>query len=268
MYTALKTDNIVLDANGDLRLIDFEKAGTWIQYTPPEVLRFKAPRDPGPKWVLGSAGAGCSVCEPHACAVPRGAGRGVCYEVHAEILEWRYSKANILDPGRRNSRRTVAGIGGFWGVAGRSEVEGAMVWMLGCCLWCIFEGVGCLGDLGKEWFPVWSPLWRRARGRAGGRGRVEGGVLAFVERCVGRGVRPRLEEVWEVMRGWERRVELGGEGVEWGGDVGDERKRELSRGPDGVEAKRRKVEGSDCVTLELVQQVGRAASVDLLGEGG
>lgn len=244
MYTALKMDNIILDAWGDLVLIDFELAGTWIQYTPPEVLNAPPIRifcsGNGPKYRLAATplpGERCSTCEPHPCTVPRSASKSECYRLHEEVLNYRFSNANILSPLKPNSERgrweprTLA----FWSVASPIQIEAAMVWMLGCCLWCLLEARACLSELGTEWFPIKKPMWRRARGT------VPEFVLAVVERALKSEGRPRLAEMMEVMEKWAVGVSVPLDGIVDGGSLN---KRSLSagEGAPNVGLKKRKVE--------------------------
>lgn len=264
MYTALKMDNIILSAQGDLVLIDFELAGTWIQYTPAEVLdaasapQTRGPRPTttttaaGPKYQLSATsppGEPCRTCSPHPCSVPRGASKAECYRLHEAVLSYRLSTANILSPLKPNSERGrwAPPIAVFWSAATPLQVEAAMVWMLGCCLWCVFEARPCLSDLGAEWFPVRWPLWKRARDDA-----VPERVLAVVERALKTdGGRPRLAEIMQVMGEWAGAVEE----KDWNADVclgdsggdGSVGKRPLSWAGSVLnvtDAKKRKVEDS------------------------
>lgn len=244
MYTALKMDNIVLDARGDLVLIDFELAGTWIQYTPPEVLNAPPIRafrsGGGPKYRLAATplpGEPCSTCAPHICIVPRNASKSECYMLHKEVLNYRFSKANILNPLKPNSDRgrweprTIA----FWGVASPIQIEAAMVWMLGCCLWCLIEARACLSELGTEWFPIRKPMWKRAKGA------VPEFVLAIVERALKPDGRPRLVEVMKAVEMWAEHAPAPLEGGTEGGSL-NKRSLSASGSTIGVDLKKRKVE--------------------------
>lgn len=71
-----------------------------------------------------------------------------------------------------------------------------MVWMLGCCLWCVLEARACLSELGTEWFPVQKPMWKRAKNT------VPECVLAVVERALKLDGRPRLMEMMEIVENW------------------------------------------------------------------
>lgn len=71
-----------------------------------------------------------------------------------------------------------------------------MVWMLGCCLWCVLEARSCLSELGTEWFPVQKPMWKRAKNT------VPECVLTIVERALKLDRRPRLAEMMEILEKW------------------------------------------------------------------
>lgn len=213
-YTALKMDNIILDSSKNLRLIDFEHAGTWVQYTPIEVLNAGPvtgkmlthfARLGGAKYTLGSApgpGEICSVCEPHPCCVPRDATRSECYNLHLEVFSFSLSHANILSPLKPNSDALYKGPAyprkiPFWMDATDEECEAAMVWMLCCCLWCIFEGRPCLSEIGGEWFPIKYPLWHKAKNS------VPENVLTIVAKSLEPyAPRPTLKELLEVLEVW------------------------------------------------------------------
>lgn len=205
MYTSLKMDNIILDTQGNLVLIDFELAGTWIQYTPAEVLHAPPTRvfrsSAGPRYRLAETplpGEYCSTCTPHPCTVPRNASKAECYRLHGEVINYRFSRTNILSPLKENSEcgrwepRKIA----FWSSASPAQVEAAMVWMLGCCLWCILEARSCLSELGAEWFPVLTPMWKRAKNT------VPKDVLTVVERALKLDRRPCLAEMMEIVEKW------------------------------------------------------------------
>lgn len=207
-YSALKMDNIVIDSTKNLRLIDFELAGTWVQYTPIEVM--STTKGVGwiyhfSRWVNAPSTAPdpivkCTICTPHPCT---GTTKSERDAIHEKVLDYKFSKTNILNPSRPNSDGYYKGPTHhkeipFWTRATDMECEAAMVWMLGCCLWCLLEEVPCLSELGSEWFPVGSNLWRRVRED------VPVVVLDIVRKTLRTYVdRPKLREVYEVLKEWE-----------------------------------------------------------------
>ncbi|KAI5852519.1 hypothetical protein DFP73DRAFT_532996 [Morchella snyderi] len=209
-YSALKMDNIVLDAAGNLRLIDFEMAGTRVQYTPIEVMMASQRGGRISRFMGGSSDSGttrdlggkCKVCSPHPCSVPKDM-TGQESQVHEKVLEYKLSQTSIISPSKPNSNAQYTGPSDhkkipFWGDASDAECGAAMTWMLGCCLWCIFEDVPCLTGMGSDWFPVGNTLWKKARQS------VPVAVLKIVREALQtKADRPTLREIYEVMKGWE-----------------------------------------------------------------
>lgn len=153
-YTDLKLDNIVLSRSRDLILIDFEKAGSWALYTPPEILSSRPRRasrgSSDPRFRLSfsegpTPGRICGICSPHPCAVPRGSSTAA-FDIHMSIFEYKQSPINIL--ARENSDRPCLDLRPihFWDQASDLEREKAMVYMLGCVLWCILERKPCISE--------------------------------------------------------------------------------------------------------------------------
>lgn len=99
----------------------------------------------------------------------------------------------------------------FWSAASPAQVESAMVWMLGCCLWCVLEARSCLSELGTEWFPVQKPMWKRAKNT------VPECVLTIVERALKLDRRPCLAEMMEVVEKWAMDSSMQFEGSADGG---------------------------------------------------
>lgn len=210
-YSALKMDNIVLDAAGNLRLIDFESAGTWLQYTPIEVMMAVRGKGRISRFMGGSSDSGttpglgekCKVCSPHPCSVPKDMTGQERQAAHEKVLDYKLSQTSIISPSKPNSDAQYTGPPGhkkipFWGDASDAECGAAMTWMLGCCLWCIFEDVPCLSGMGNDWFPVGNTLWKKARQS------VPVAVLKIVRKALQtKADRPTLREVYEVMKSWE-----------------------------------------------------------------
>lgn len=102
----------------------------------------------------------------------------------------------------------------FWTYAENDEREAAMVYMLGCCLWCILECQKCIHDLGNHWWASDRFYWRNAMNS------VPPQVRDIVERCISRDnkarPRPKLKEVLEVLEvRWEEKKVLEALEVEW-----------------------------------------------------
>lgn len=123
IYTNLKMANIIVTSpeNGsDLVLIDFDRGfgNNWSHYSAPEIdCRMPAVRSKKP-------------------SSSRTLGR------FNSIYGYISSPAEYID---KNN---------FWTEASNAERESAMVWSLGCCLWCIFEGKGCIVDVLSECAPI------------------------------------------------------------------------------------------------------------------
>lgn len=102
----------------------------------------------------------------------------------------------------------------FWTYAENDEREAAMVYMLGCCLWCILECQKCIHDLGNHWWASDRFYWRKAMNS------VPPQVRDIVERCISRDnkakPRPTLKEVLEVLEvKWEEQKVLEALELEW-----------------------------------------------------
>lgn len=95
----------------------------------------------------------------------------------------------------------------FWTYAENDEREAAMVYMLGCCLWCILECQKCIHDPGNHWWAGDRFYWRRAMNS------VPPQVRDIVERSISKDnktrARPTLKEVLGVLEmKWEEQKVL------------------------------------------------------------
>lgn len=181
-YTCLKMDNIVVGSLGEgsnLVLIDFEKGRNWWYYTPPEI-------------------------------------GGFDYIVAQEPLTYG---GNIL--GRQNSEHVYIGPRkciyeeSSWEKMTNREREKAMVYSLGCCLWCILQGNGCIRDVRRHIHTVGHCPWDFAKlDKYETPEAVKKIVTQTFERYFE--LRPTLQELLDVFESWENRlndieVELVGE---------------------------------------------------------
>lgn len=186
-HTCLKMDNIVVgspEEGSNLVLIDFEKGGNWWYYSPPERLHY----------------AHQTSREPH---------------MHG---------ASIL--GRQNSEHVYIGPEKciyeelFWEHISNRGCEKAMVYSLGCCLWCILQGNGCIRDARRQ-YPA---LWPSADECPWDPVKLETYETPQTVRCIvtdtfqnNHRSRPTLRELLDVFESWEKclngiEVELVGEG--------------------------------------------------------
>lgn len=129
IYTNLKMANIIVTSpeNGsDLVLIDFERSfgNKWSHYSAPEI-DCRMPLYKGDFAVRSKTTSSSSILgRPNS------------------IYEYISSPEDYLDEDN------------FWTKASNAERESAMVWSLGCCLWCIFEGKGCMVDVLSRCAPI------------------------------------------------------------------------------------------------------------------
>lgn len=185
-HTCLKMDNIVVgspEEGSNLVLIDFEKGGNWCYYSPPESQN--------------------------------------CYETYQES---HTRGADILK--KQNSEHVYTGPGKcvysepFWEHLSNQRCEKAMVYSLGCCLWCILQGNGCVRDMWRQYPLSWQVVhhcqWDSVR-------LEEYETPQAVKDIVTRAFqgyheyRPTLRELLDVFESWEKslngiEVELVGEG--------------------------------------------------------
>lgn len=181
-YTCLKMDNIVVgspEEGSNLVLIDFDKGGNWWCYTPPEIEDFDH----------------IVVQEP------------LAYE--GNILKRQNSEHVYIGP-----RKCIYGRSS-WEKMSNREREKAMVYSLGCCLWCILQGNGCIRDMGRQFTAACCP-WDFAKLEKyetpeAVRKIVTKAFESYFE------LRPTLWELLNVFESWEKRlngieVELVGEG--------------------------------------------------------
>ncbi|KKA31139.1 hypothetical protein TD95_000577 [Thielaviopsis punctulata] len=126
-YSDLRLDNILLNAAGDVVMVDFEQRGVWFEFAPPEVnaveyLRLVATSET----VQLDAGQHC-----------------------ADLLQELVPKWKLLTQSE-NYHGASAGYNLPWLVLSPAEREYAQVYMLGRFLWCIFEGV-CAPQKSTVW---------------------------------------------------------------------------------------------------------------------
>lgn len=179
IYTTLRMDNIVLTSPEEglnVILIDFEKSSNYSTYSAPEIGWIGSRWSPEPT-----------------------------------------DTSSIL--GRHNSKHRYMGSSreyqyedGFWKSATNKQRESAMVFSLAACLWCIFEGKGCLTDmpwryeLGDDYIPI-SPHRFRFRWQKPGREKfsVPRAARDIVMKALKNSHedRPTLEEIMVVIKEWE-----------------------------------------------------------------
>lgn len=184
-YTCLKMDNIVVrspEEGSDLVLIDFEKGGNWWYYSPPEnnYYYFHEPSE-----------------GPHLCGT--------------SMLKKKNSEHVYMGSGQYFYEEP------FWEHMSNQGCEKAMVFSLGCCLWCILQGYACVRGVEREGLvPPTGCSWDLAKLE---KYKVPQAVRAIVTNALQRdpGSRPTLQESLDVFEAWERcmngiEVELIGEG--------------------------------------------------------
>lgn len=192
VYTNLKMGNIIVTSSeegSNLVLIDFERSfgNNWSYYSPPEI----------------------------DCRMPFHKGN---FAVRSKDM----SSSNIL--GRPDSMYEYISSpedyldeDNFWANASNAERESAMVWSLGCCLWCIFEAKGCIVDVLSRCAPIskksprdcrWPTTvfgcpWDRAIELYG----IPHEVLKIVTMCIKKEAedRPTLKEISDVLEKWNKR---------------------------------------------------------------
>lgn len=187
IHTCLKMDNIVVrspEEGSNLVLIDFEKGGNWSYYSPPEI----------------------------------------GYYDYTIVQKSHVRESNILK--RQNSEHVYIGPRkciyeeSFWENTTNQECEKAMVYSLGCCLWCILQGNGCVRDVRRQNRTSWPSRdhcpWDLAKLK---KYQTPQAVKDIVTKTVRRypESRPTLQELLDVFELWERclngiEVELVGEG--------------------------------------------------------
>lgn len=180
-YTCLKMDNIVVgspEEGSNLVLIDFEKGGNWWYYTPPEI--------------------------------------DFDYAVAQEPLE---HGGNILK--KKNSEHVYIGPRkciyeeSFWEKMSNQEREKVMVYSLGCCLWCILQGNGCIRDVRRQYTTDHCP-WDFAKLEKYETPKEVKKIVTKTFQSYPES-RPTLKELLDVFESWEKHlngieVELVGEG--------------------------------------------------------
>lgn len=193
IYTNLKMSNIMVtspEQGSNLVLIDFERSfgNNWSHYSPPEV----------------------------DCRMP-------LYKGTYEQRSRKTPNSNIL--GRPNSipeyiasPEDYEDEDNFWTDASNLERESAMVWSLGCCLWCIFKGKGCIEDVLNQSNLLHPELpWDRKRPTLPSGSpwkyvsrpyKIPYAVMHIVGECFNKEPerRPTLEEVSDVLEKWEKRM--------------------------------------------------------------
>lgn len=192
IYTNLKMSNIMItspEEGSNLVLIDFERSfgNNWSHYSAPEI----------------------------DCRMP-------LYKGNYEDRKKKMPSSNIL--GRPNSIHEYISSpedyldeNNFWTDASNAERESAMVWSLGCCLWCIFEAKGCMVDVisqsgipftrGCGWPTV---IFGCPWGQAVELYNIPHAVLHIVTMCIKKETedRPTLEEISGVLEKWRKRLIL------------------------------------------------------------
>jgi hypothetical protein len=118
-YSDLRLDNIVLTANNDIMLVDFEQRGVWCAFSAPEV--------------------NCLDYIHHIVMSEDEIIPTIVKSRYMELLdryipEWRDLNGDVY-------RKSEDGFAVPWVGLTDIERESAMVFMLGRTLWCIFEGV-------------------------------------------------------------------------------------------------------------------------------
>lgn len=193
IYTNLKMSNIIVtspEKGSNLVLIDFERSfgNNWSHYSAPEI----------------------------DCRMP-------LYKGNYEDRKKEMPSSNIL--GRPNSIHEYISSPGdyldennFWTNASNAERESAMVWSLGCCLWCIFEAKGCMVDvISQPGIPssrnvihdckwptvIFGCPWDQAIELYN----IPYAVLHIVTMCIKKGTedRPTLKEISDVLEKWRKR---------------------------------------------------------------
>lgn len=193
IYTNLKMSNIIVtspEKGSNLVLIDFERSfgNNWSHYSAPEI----------------------------DCRMP-------LYKGNYEDRKKEMPSSNIL--GRPNSIHEYISSPGdyldennFWTNASNAERERAMVWSLGCCLWCIFEAKGCMVDvISQPGIPssrnvihdckwptvIFGCPWDQAIELYD----IPYAVLHIVTMCIKKETedRPTLKEISDVLEKWRKR---------------------------------------------------------------
>ncbi|KAL0637064.1 hypothetical protein Q9L58_003887 [Maublancomyces gigas] len=191
IYTNLKMSNIMVtspEEGSNLVLIDFERSfgNNWSHYSAPEI----------------------------DCRMP-------LYKGNYEDRKKKMPSSNIL--GRPNSIHEYISSpedyldeNNFWTNASNAERESAMVWALGCCLWCIFEAKGCMVDVISQSVPFtrdceWPTVtfgcpWDQAVKLYN----IPHAVLHIVTMCIKKETedRPTLKEISDVLEKWRKRLIL------------------------------------------------------------
>lgn len=183
-HTCLRMDNIVVgspEEGSNLVLIDFEKGGNWRYYSPPEIdYGHQTSREP--------------------------------YTRRASILKRQNSEHVYIGPEKCIYEEP------FWEHISNRRCEKAMVYSLGCCLWCILQGNGCIRDARRKCPALWTDgcPWDPVRLETYETPRT---VRYIVTKALKRDYRsrPTLRELLDVFESWEKclngiEVELVGEG--------------------------------------------------------
>lgn len=193
IYTNLKMSNILVtspEKGSNLVLIDFERSfgNNWSHYSAPEM----------------------------DCRMP-------LYRGNFEERNRKTPSSNIL--GRPNSIHEYISSpedyldeNNFWTDASNAERESAMVWSLGCCLWCIFEAKGCMVDVlshtdtplskndtrDHRWpTAIFGCPWDQAIELYN----IPHPVLHIVTMCIKKEIedRPTLKEIFDILEKWRKR---------------------------------------------------------------
>jgi len=118
-YSDLRLDNILLSANDDLVLVDFEQRGVWCGFASPELNYLDY------VFMLATYSTGDEAIS----------------EKYERLLQCHIPGYKVLLGSEY--RNLENGFSIPWSGLDKSELEAAEVFMLGRVLWCIFEGQSC-----------------------------------------------------------------------------------------------------------------------------
>lgn len=111
----------------------------------------------------------------------------------SQICE-RFPASGRPKPTKRYEDPKISHQNPFWTYSEQWEQEAAMVYTLGCCLWCIFGSQGCLNDPGTRWVKDKPSLSCEAISSASPR------VRSIIENSISEAKkRPKLKEVLDTL---------------------------------------------------------------------